>query len=75
MVDCLSSKQPKKERRMSRSQSVKGSASSQASASQGNIIDLSVESLIAYNKRRDVRNNMVRTSKYRWWNFFFINLF
>ena len=38
-------------------------------------INLAPEELERLNGRGDVRNNSVRTSKYRWWNFLPLNLF
>ena len=38
-------------------------------------IELSETALEEFRKRKDVRSNIVRTSKYTWYNFFFINLF
>jgi len=38
-------------------------------------INMDLEALLILNKRRDVRNNTVSTSKYTWWSFVPRNLF
>ena len=38
-------------------------------------IDLDDAALEQLRQRKDVRNNIVRTSKYTWYNFIFLNLF